>query len=327
MGSGKSSSSNGEPSIGLLWDTFTGYQRTAVLKAAIELICLHSRRRRGDRIPGGADRWARRAASRAAQSPGGRWIPTREGERYGLGPTAAAFLDRNSTVYIGAAIEFIASPMVVDGFNRLTEAVRRGGTAVPNHGAGPRAPDVGRFPRAMTGIAGMSAMLLANLLDAEHAPVEGARHRGCHGFGITLSAQSTRAGYRAGLGQRAGGRQPARAGGRRLGTFPSLAGSAFGAIRRWLRRRSAPNFLHHFDAPTCEQALAKARAALPRGDAWSSWSSFSTNARPPEAALLGGHAGGTTAATPTCPPNTRPCSNTPDSDPPPCTSCNRRRTG
>ena len=264
--------SNGEPSIGLLWDTFTGYQRTAVLKAAIELDLF-------TQIAGGAATIEALAARTKAAPRGLRALLnhlvvdgflTREGERYGLGPTAAAFLDRNSTVYIGAAIEFIASPMVVDGFNRLTEAVRRGGTAVPNHGGlAPEHPMWVEFARAMTGIAGMSAMLLANLLDVEHAPAWKVLDIAAgHGmFGITLARLNPRvqvtaldwANVLAVASQHA---QEAGVSAR----FHPLAGSAFEVpFGDGYDLVLLPNFLHHFDAPTCEQVLAKARAALAPG--------------------------------------------------------------
>src|SRR5262245_32852419 len=115
--------SNGEPSIGLLWDTFTGYQRTAVLKAAIELDLFTL-------IAGGTATIEALAARTKAAPRGLRALLnhlvadgflTRDVDRYALSPTAAAFLDRNSPGYLGGAAGFITSPYVVEGFNRLTE--------------------------------------------------------------------------------------------------------------------------------------------------------------------------------------------------------------
>src|SRR3981189_3042709 len=55
---------------------------------------------------------------------------TKEGTQYGLAPDAALFLDRRSPAYIGGAMEFMLNPHVREGFARLTEAVRLGGTAM-----------------------------------------------------------------------------------------------------------------------------------------------------------------------------------------------------
>ena len=69
---------------------------------------------------------------------------TLDGERYGLSPAAEIFLDRRSPIFAGTAVSFITSPYIVAGFDRLTEAVRRGGTAVGDQHARTRAPGVGR---------------------------------------------------------------------------------------------------------------------------------------------------------------------------------------
>src|SRR5262245_46842064 len=162
-----------EPSLPLLWDTFTGYQRTAALKAAVELDVF-------TQIAGGTATLEGLAARCGAAPRGLRALLnhlvvdgflTRAGERYGLSATAAAFLDRNAPGYLGSGITFIASPGVVDGFTRLADAVRRGGTAIPSEGSlAPEHPMWGEFARAMAPLAGMTAILLANHLDVEQAP-------------------------------------------------------------------------------------------------------------------------------------------------------------
>src|SRR6266404_3331318 len=125
-----------EVSLPLIWDTFTGYQRTAALKAAVELdVFTH--------IAAGVATLEALAARCGAAPRGLRALLnhlvadgflTRDAERYGLSATAAGFLDRNAPGYLGSAIGFIASGAVVDGFTRLTDAVRRGGTAISQEG-------------------------------------------------------------------------------------------------------------------------------------------------------------------------------------------------
>src|SRR5258708_22015724 len=54
---------------------------------------------------------------------------TKEGAQYTLAPDSALFLNRHSPAYIGTAIEFLLTPRLREGHARLTEAVRRGGSA------------------------------------------------------------------------------------------------------------------------------------------------------------------------------------------------------
>src|SRR5215813_8300453 len=95
-----------EPSLSLMWDTFTGYQRTAALKAAIELDVFAG-------IAAGANTVDLLAARCHAAPRGLRALLnhllmdgflTRDGGRYGLSATAAAFLDPGSPGYLGSAI-------------------------------------------------------------------------------------------------------------------------------------------------------------------------------------------------------------------------------
>jgi precorrin-6B methylase 2 len=260
---------SGDPSFSLVWNTFTGYQRTAALKAAVELDLF-------TQIASGAatvDALAARchAAARGVRALLNHLVVdgflTRDGDRYGLGATAATFLDRHSPGYLGSAIGFVASPMIVEGFTRLTDAVRRGGTAVSAEGAlAPEHPVWVEFARAMAPLAGMSALLLATLLDAEHAPpwkvLDVAAGHGM--FGITLARlnpgiEVTALDWQNVLAVAAEHARMAGVAAR----VRMLAGSAFDVpFGDGYDLVLLPNFLHHFDPPTCERLLAKARAAL-----------------------------------------------------------------
>jgi len=261
-----------EPSLSLVWDTFTGYQRTAALKAAIELDVFTHMARGAATIEALASACA--AAPRGLRALLNHLVMdgflTREGDRYGLSATAAAFLDRNAPAYVGSAITFIASPMIVECFTRLTDAVRRGGTALPDDGTlAAEHPVWAEFARAMAPLAGMTALLLANLLDAEHAPgwkvLDIAAGHGM--FGIVLARMNsgihvTALDWKNVL---AVADEHARAAGVEA-RFSKRVGSAFEVA--WGDGYDIvllPNFLHHFDPPTCEQLLAKAHAALVPG--------------------------------------------------------------
>jgi len=261
-----------EASLSLVWETFTGYQRTAAVKAAIELDVF-------TQIAQGAVTTEALAARCHAAPRGLRALLnhlamdgflTKDGERYGLTATAAAFLDRSSPGYLGSAISFIASPMIIDGFTRLTDAVRQGGTAVPKGGAlAPEHPVWVEFARGMAPLAGMTALLLGNLLDVERAPgwkvLDIAAGHGM--FGITLArlnaaVQVTALDWKNVLAVAEAHAQAAGVAER----FRLLTGSAFEVpFGDGYDLVLLPNFLHHCDAPTCEQLLMKVRAALAPG--------------------------------------------------------------
>jgi hypothetical protein len=261
-----------EPSLEVLWETITGYQRTAALKAAIELDVFTA-------IAAGTATVEALAARCRASARGLRPLLdhlvvdgflSRDGTRYALRATAAAFLDRSAPTYLGSAVSFITAPTVVEGFTRLTDAVRRGGTAIPEEGTlAPEHPVWVEFARAMGPLAGMTAMLLANLLDAEHAPAWKVLDIAAgHGlFGITLARTNPRASVVA-LDWRnvlTVAEENARAAGV-ADRFQIRPGSAFD--EPWGDGYDLvllPNFLHHFDPPTCERLFGKARAALVPG--------------------------------------------------------------
>jgi 2-polyprenyl-3-methyl-5-hydroxy-6-metoxy-1,4-benzoquinol methylase len=264
--------STSEPSLELLWDSFTAYQRTAALKAAIEHDVFSEIAAGATTVEALAERT--HAAPRGLRPLLGRLVADgflqRTGDRYALSPTSAAFLDRNAPSYVGSAIEFIASERIVDAFTRLTEAVRRGGTAVPEDGTlSAENPVWVQFARSMAPIAGMSGLLLANLLEIEQAgPMKVLDVAAGHGmFGIVLARLNPRVEVAAVDWRNvlAVAEEHARAAGI-AERFHTIPGSAFdvpfgGAYDLVL----LPNFLHHFDPPTCERVLEKARAALKPG--------------------------------------------------------------
>jgi ubiquinone/menaquinone biosynthesis C-methylase UbiE len=262
----------GAPSFDLLWDTFSGYQRTAALKAAIELDVFTAIAVGATTLEALAGRC--QASVRGLRALLGHLVMdgflTRDGDRYALSATSAVFLDRNAPSFVGSAITFIASPPVADAFARLTEAVRLGATAIPdNGGLAPEHPMWVEFARAMAPLAGATAKLLANLLDVERSPggdvLDVAAGHGL--FGITLAQANPRVEVTAldSPNVLAVAEENARQAG--VATrFHTRPGSAFevpfgGPYELVL----LPNFLHHFDPRTCEQLLAKAHAALSPG--------------------------------------------------------------
>ena len=261
-----------EPSIELLWAAFTGYQHTAALKAGVELDVFTHIAAGASSIDvlaarcGGAPRGLRPLLNHLTMDG----FLTKDGDRYGLTATAAAFLDRASPGFLGSAVTFIGSPLITEGFTHLTDAVRKGGTAVPNQGTlAPEHPVWVEFAKAMGPIAALSGALLANLLDVEHAPgwkvLDIAAGHGM--FGITLArlnpkVQLTALDWKNVLAVAEANAHAAGLGAR----FRTLAGSAFEVpFGEGYDVVLLPNILHHFDPPTCERLLAKVHAALAPG--------------------------------------------------------------
>src|SRR5471030_1408963 len=113
------------------FDTLLGYQRTAALKAAIELALFTT--------IGAGNRSVAAIAQRCGAAERGVRILcdylviagflTKSGSEYGLTAESALFLDRTSPAYVGSAVEFVASPTLIELFLAdPAEVVRRGGT-------------------------------------------------------------------------------------------------------------------------------------------------------------------------------------------------------
>ena len=254
--------------LGAVFDALTAYQRTAALKAAIELDVFTA-------IGEGAATLAALATRTGAAARGLRGLCNRlvvdgflslEGERYGLAPAAAMFLDRRSPAFMGSAVTFLTSPHIVAAFGRLTEVGARGGGAVDQGSLAPEHPMWVEFARAMAPIARLTGTLTANLLEAEKGgPWKVLDVAAGHGmFGIAILTANPRAEVVALDWQNvlAVARENAVAAGvgERLRLLP---GSAFEVA--WGTGYDLvllPNFLHHFDETTCIDVLRRAHAAL-----------------------------------------------------------------
>ena len=161
-----------QPSPELLFDTMTAYQRTGVLKAAIELD-VFSKIGNGNQTPqaiaqscGVAERGARSLCDYLVVIG----FLTKEDGRYDLTRDSAVFLDKSSPAYMGRAIEFLLSPMLEDAFSNIAGAVRKGGTILPEEGSVSAANPVWvKFARAMASMTLMPAQAVAGMTGAEGA--------------------------------------------------------------------------------------------------------------------------------------------------------------
>jgi 2-polyprenyl-3-methyl-5-hydroxy-6-metoxy-1,4-benzoquinol methylase len=259
-------------SLNRIFDAFTGYQRTAALKAAIEIDLFTAIGSGVTTLPALASRCG--AAERGVRSLANRLVVdgflTKDGEHYGLAPDAAVFLDGGSAACVGSMIHFLTAPRIRAAFDSLTAAVRRGGTALDQEGTlEPNHPVWVEFARAMAPAARMTAEVLAMLL-GHQGPLRGSvlDVAAGHGFfGITLARHNPE--LRIVALDWPAVLEVAAENAREAGVterFTRRAGSAFDVD--WGTGHAVvllTNFLHHFEPETCETLLRRTRAALAPG--------------------------------------------------------------
>jgi hypothetical protein len=157
---------NAQPSPILFFETVNAYQRTAALKAAIELEVFTALAE--------GNTTAHAVATRCHTSERGMRILldylviigflTKAGEQYALTADSAFFLDRNKPSYLGGTIEFLLTPELMGNFDKLSEVVRKGGTVMSDEGTvSPENPIWVQFARAMMPMMMMPAQAIAQL--------------------------------------------------------------------------------------------------------------------------------------------------------------------
>lgn len=253
----------------LFFQTANAYQRTAALKAAVDLEVFTA-------IGEGKTTVSEIAERTNASERGTRILCdflcvmgflAKEGLSYKLTPESALFLDTRSPAYIGGSLEFLLSPMLTDGFKDFTGAVRKGGTVASKEGTiAPDHPIWVTFARAMTGMMAMPAQLMANLVDEKADRklriLDIAAGHGLYGIAFAKKNPQTEVvavdwpavlevatenAAKAGIADR----------------HKTIAGSAFDVdYGTDYDLVLLTNFLHHFDPPTCETILRKVHAAL-----------------------------------------------------------------
>jgi SAM-dependent methyltransferase len=193
---------------------------------------------------------------------------TKDGMQYGLTADSAVFLNRKSPAYVGGAIEFLLTPRVREAHALLTEAVRRGGSALGEGNMVPENPDWVKFARAMMPMMVMPAQIMtAELLKGgeAHKVLDIAAGHGI--YGITVAKQNPGAEIYACDWKNvlAVAEENARAMG--VGDrYHLLRGSAFEVdFGGGYDVALVTNFLHHFDPPTCTNFMKKVHASLTPG--------------------------------------------------------------
>ncbi len=260
-----------QPSPALVFETLNGYQRTQALKAGIELELFTA--------IGEGNATAKAISERCGASERGTRILcdfltiagflTKQDHTYALTPDSAVFLDKRSPAYMGTVSEFILSSHIRDKFDRLTEAVRKGGSVAEDEAFQPDHPMWVNFARAMQPMMVMPAQLMAQLVDAKHdQPLRLLDIAAGHGlFGLAFAKQNPQVQVTAVDWPKVleVAKENAQAAGvaDRYHTNPGSAfdvdyGTGYDVVL-------LTNFLHHFDKTTCETLLRKVHAALAEG--------------------------------------------------------------
>ena len=257
------------PNPALIFETLNAYQRTAALKAAIELDAFTA-------IGEGAKTPAALAIRCQAAERGMRILCdylvvigflTKSGQQYALTNDSAVFLDRHSPSYMGSVAGFLTMPELMDASKDLAAVVRKGGTLVDDHGTvAPSDPKWVGFARSMAPMMIPSAEAIAGIVKADAGEkwkvLDIAAGHGM--FGITLAKHNPNAeifaidwprvlevaaenAAQAGVGPR----------------YQKISGSAFEVdFGSGYDLVLLTNILHHFDPVMIEMLLRKVRASL-----------------------------------------------------------------
>lgn len=260
----------------LFWDAAWAFQKTAAIKAAVELDVF-------TRIGAGAGDLTSLAEQTGAARRGLRALCDylticgfleKAGEQYRLTPSSEVFLDRRSPAYLGGALDFLASPRMIGQFlDDPASFVRNGGADGEANNVAPDNPVWVTFAEAVVPIMAPTAEAVAARVGSWRQPprkvLDIAAGHGMYGIAIAKAAPNAEivaVDWQAVLAVAL--RNAAKFG--VDGRYRTIAGSAFevdwgGGYDLVL----LPNFLHHFDQATCVALLKKVRAGL--SDAGQCW--------------------------------------------------------
>lgn len=257
---------------GIVFENLQAYQRTAALKAAIELDVF----RAVGQGPGDVASIARHAS---ASERGTRilcdflvvnGLLQKKDGRYQHTPSSAAFLDPSSPSCLASIVGFLSLPALREPFEHLADVVRTGRTALPGDGTVEAENPVWvQFAQSMGPMmAPMAGPLGKIVLQGRGGPLRVLDIAAGHGlFGIEVAKQNPQA-HVTGLDW-APVLRVALDNARKAGVqdrYDMLPGSAFDV------EFAGPydivlltNFLHHFDVDTCIGLLKKVRRSLKPG--------------------------------------------------------------
>jgi 2-polyprenyl-3-methyl-5-hydroxy-6-metoxy-1,4-benzoquinol methylase len=254
----------------LVFETLQAHQQTSALRAGIELKVFTA-------IAGGSRTPEALAPVCSASVKGLRVLCdfltisgflTKDESGYALTPDSELFLVESSPAYMGGMASFLFHPFMEKGLANVTDAVRKGGTTLPDRGSvSDDNPVWVNFARGMAPLTAPSAGVIARLAAAS-GPIQVLDIAAGHGmYGITVAQHNPGAEIRAldwknvlvvahenavkfGVAER----------------WRAIEGSAFAAdFGSGYDLVLVTNFIHHFDVPTNIGLFEKIRAAMKPG--------------------------------------------------------------
>ena len=264
-----------QPNPERIFDTLNAHQKTAALKAGIELEVFTA-------IGEGADTAAALARRCQASERGMRTLCdyltilgflTKLEQKYALVPDAATFLDRRSPAYIGSIAGFLTTPEMFDRFRDLTAIVRKGGSLQDDRGTTEvNNPIWVEFARSMAAMQRPVAEGVAKLVNADAGEkwkvLDIAAGHGVYGVAIARHnphAEIFAVDWPVVLEVAKENARAAKVESR----YHTIPGNAFEVdFGTGYDLVLLTGFLHHFDPPAIEKLLRKVHAALaPNGRA------------------------------------------------------------
>lgn len=254
-----------EPTPLRFMEAVNGFQRTAVIRAAVEYGVFTA-------VGEGCNTAESLAARLGVAVKGARVLADalvilhllkKTDGRYELNEESAMFLDRRSPRYLGDTLRFLLSAPVVDAYARFSEAVRRGGTAAD--GAGALAPEHDVWEEFAQGMAGLMHTSIQRVVEVMMPAGRVLDVAAGHGrFGIAL--------LEAGAAREVTAMDWAN-----VLEYARRNAEAAGVADRWRARPGnaltedlggpydtalLPNFLHHFSPEAIRAFLGRVREAL-----------------------------------------------------------------
>ncbi len=256
------------PSPTHFFETVTAYQTSYAVKAAVDLDLFTAIAEGATTATAIAERCAiaERGARILCDYMTAHGFLTKENGQYGLTADSALYLNRRSPAYMGGTIDFLLSPMLMEAFSQVTEAVRRGGTVLPDQGSvTPENPAWVQFARAMMPMMMAPAKAMESLVKLEPRSTKLLDIAAGHGiFGIVFAQQNPQ--LEVWAVDWPGVLEVATENAAKFGVaerYHLLPGSAFDLeFGDGYDLVLLTNFLHHFDADTNIKLLKKVHASL-----------------------------------------------------------------
>lgn len=182
-----------EPNPGLVWETMTAHQRSAALKAGIELGLF-------DALGEGPATAAELAAKAGVPERGMRilcdyltihgLVAKAEG-RYAHTPTSAVFLDSRSPASMAPTLPFLMNRKIMAASHSLTDTIRQGHTALKEPLAGEEVAEWVTFARSMQPMMAAAAEFMADKVMAGGIPAKVLDVAASHGlFGLAIARRA-----------------------------------------------------------------------------------------------------------------------------------------